>query len=169
MKKLISKRKLNSYKKKGLKLVKKNAIPSALMVALVVGVLAYKKPLKAYYYDDGGSTGRGALLGGLTGAAIGGAAGGGRGAAIGGVAGLGLGALIGSRRGGSDPYRKLDRLERRLGKLQNKAAEYRDLMKSASYEKKRQRYARRLSKVERDIANRNREINRMKQNLGVRK
>lgn len=43
------------------------------------------------------STGRGAILGGMTGAAIGGIAGGGRGAAIGGAAGLATGALIGSR------------------------------------------------------------------------
>lgn len=40
-------------------------------------------------------TGRGAVLGGLTGAAVGGIAGGGRGAAIGTAAGLGIGAVMG--------------------------------------------------------------------------
>jgi uncharacterized protein YcfJ len=42
-------------------------------------------------------TGRGAILGGLTGAAIGGLAGGGRGAAIGTAAGLGVGAVMGNQ------------------------------------------------------------------------
>ncbi len=168
MKRLFSRRKLNSYKKKGLKLIQKNAIPTALVAALVLGVLAYKKPIEAYYYNDDG-VGRGALLGGLTGAAIGGAARGRRGAAIGGLAGLGLGAIMGSSNRGSDPYRRLDRLEIKLGKLQDKAAEQRNLMENASSEKKRQRQARRLSKTERDITNQKREIDRMKQNLGVRR
>jgi uncharacterized protein YcfJ len=42
-------------------------------------------------------TGRGAILGGLTGAAVGGIAGGGRGAAIGTAAGLGIGAVMGNQ------------------------------------------------------------------------
>jgi len=41
--------------------------------------------------------GRGAVMGGLTGAAIGGIAGGGRGAAIGGAVGLGVGSVMGSQ------------------------------------------------------------------------
>ena len=49
-------------------------------------------------------TGRGAVVGGMTGAAIGGLAGGGRGAAIGAMAGMGVGAVMGRaedrRRGG---------------------------------------------------------------------
>ena len=40
---------------------------------------------------------RGAVVGGLTGAAIGGIAGGGRGAAIGGLVGLGVGSVMGSQ------------------------------------------------------------------------
>jgi len=40
---------------------------------------------------------RGAVMGGLTGAAIGGIAGGGRGAAIGGLVGLGVGSVMGSQ------------------------------------------------------------------------
>ena len=43
------------------------------------------------------ATGRGAVTGGLTGAAIGGIAGGGRGAAIGGLVGLGVGSVMGSQ------------------------------------------------------------------------
>ena len=43
------------------------------------------------------ATGRGAVAGGLTGAAIGSIAGGGRGAAIGAAAGLGVGSIMGSR------------------------------------------------------------------------
>ena len=49
-------------------------------------------------------TGRSAVVGGMTGAAIGGLAGGGRGAAIGAMAGMGVGAVMGRaedrRRGG---------------------------------------------------------------------
>lgn len=44
------------------------------------------------------STGRGALIGGASGAIIGGAVGGGRGAAIGAAVGAGTGAIAGSRR-----------------------------------------------------------------------
>jgi uncharacterized protein YcfJ len=42
-------------------------------------------------------TGRGAVVGGLSGAAIGGLAGGGRGAAIGTLAGMGVGAVMGQQ------------------------------------------------------------------------
>ena len=92
-------------------------VPGILAVGLVIG-FASKKTIA-----DDGSTGRGALFGGLTGATIGGIAGGGRGAAIGGVAGLGLGALIGSSRSsrsGKDPYRELDKMKRKRNKLQDR-------------------------------------------------
>ena len=47
--------------------------------------------------DAQSRAGRGAVRGGLTGAAIGGLAGGGRGAAIGGMIGLGVGSIMGSQ------------------------------------------------------------------------
>jgi hypothetical protein len=99
---------------------KQAVISTAMIFVLVLGFIS-KKSIVA---DNG--AGKGALWGGLTGATVGGLAGGGKGAGIGAVAGLGLGAIIGgaSSNGGSssDPYRQLDKEQRKLNKLQDRLA-----------------------------------------------
>ncbi len=73
-------------------------------IACVGFVLALIVPMHDANAQRRPSAGRGAVLGGMTGAAIGGIAGSGRGAAIGGLVGLGVGSVMGrqmeSRRGG---------------------------------------------------------------------
>lgn len=93
------------------------------VVVLGLAALMMKTPVSA---DNGESAGKGALIGGLTGATIGGIAGGGKGAGIGLGAGLVGGALFGGlagRNGGSsyDPYKQLDRLERKAARTRNPA------------------------------------------------
>lgn len=66
---------------------------SAAAVAALFGLISVSAA-EAQRRSSG--TGRGAVVGGLTGAAIGGIAGGGRGAAIGTAAGLGIGAVMGN-------------------------------------------------------------------------
>ncbi len=168
MKKILSKKQRRWLKRKT-PAMQKGAVPSLLAALLLIASFAYKKPVEAYYYDDGGSVGRGALFGGLTGATIGGIAGGGRGAAIGGAVGLGLGALAGSSRSrGRDPYRKLDREERKLSKLQDKAASLQDRMQSATSERRRNRFSKSLTKIQNKIKSKEREVSRLKDRLGVR-
>jgi hypothetical protein len=67
-------------------------IMSTVAVVTLLGLLP---ALQAEAQSRSSRTGRGAVVGGLTGAAIGGIAGGGRGAAIGTAAGLGIGAVMG--------------------------------------------------------------------------
>ncbi len=166
MKKILSKKQRRWLKRKT-PAMQKGVVPSLLAALLLIASFAYKKPIEAYY-DDGGA-GRGALWGGLTGAAFGGAVYGGRGAAIGAGVGLVGGALIGgSRSRGRDPYRKLDREEKRLAKLQDKAASLQDQMKSATSERRRNRISRRLSSVQNKIRSKEREVSRLKNRLGVR-
>ncbi len=168
MKKILSKKQRRWLKRKT-PIMQKGAVPSLLVAMLLIASFAYKKPVEAYYYDDGGSAGRGALFGGLTGAAFGGAIGGGKGAAIGAGVGVLGGALIGgSRSRGRDPYRKLDREERRLGKLQDQAASLQDQMQSVSSEKRRNRLSRKLASVQNKIRSKEREVSRLKGRLGVR-
>jgi hypothetical protein len=73
----------------------------SILLGLLLGLVVAVSTLDAQARSR---TGRGAVVGGMTGAAIGGLAGGGRGAAIGAMAGMGVGAVMGRaedrRRGG---------------------------------------------------------------------
>lgn len=66
----------------------------AVMLSALAAIVVVAE---AHAQQRSSATGRGAVMGGLGGAAIGGIAGGGRGAAIGGAVGLGTGALIGNQ------------------------------------------------------------------------
>ena len=140
-----------------------------LIAGLLIAGFGFKKPAKAYYYDDGGSTGRGALFGGLTGAAFGGAIGGGRGAAIGGAVGLGVGALAGSSRSrGRDPYRQLGRLEKKRDRALSQADKSRIRAQQARSDRSRSRFERRARSAEMKAQGYDRDIMRMKRNLGMK-
>jgi len=65
----------------------------AVILSGLIGTLAFAEA----HAQQSSGTGRGAAMGGLTGAVIGGVAGGGRGAVIGGAVGVGAGALIGGQ------------------------------------------------------------------------
>jgi hypothetical protein len=76
-------------------------MPRSVFLGSLLGLVVAVSTLDAQAQSR---RGRGAVIGGVTGAAIGGLAGGGRGAAFGAMAGIGLGAVMGRaedrRRGG---------------------------------------------------------------------
>ncbi len=147
----------------------RKGIPSLLVAALLIASFTAKKPAQAYYGDDGGA-GRGALIGGLSGAAIGGAIGGGRGAAIGGGVGLFTGALIGgSRSRGRDPYRQLNKLERKRERAMTRADKAMARANAATSERRKSRSMSRAEKAQADVRSLDRQIANMKQNLGMRR
>ncbi len=162
-KKLVIKRRSQRIKQS------KTAWDRRLMHSLTVAVLfiaafSHKAEMRA----DNGSTGRGIFGGAATGALLGGAIGGsGRAAGFGALGGAALGGIIGSSRG-SDPYRKLDRLESKLDKLQTKADKYRADINNASSDRRRERAQNRLRRTEGDIQTTQNQISRMKERLGVR-
>ena len=149
----------------------RKGIPSMLIAALLIASFTAKKPAHAYYGDDGGGAGRGALIGGLSGAAIGGAIGGGRGAGIGAGVGLFTGALIGGSRSrrGSDPYRQLNRLERKREKAMTRADKAMARAKGATSERRKNRSMSRAEKAQADVRSLDRQIANMKQNLGMKR
>jgi outer membrane lipoprotein SlyB len=65
------------------------------LVSILIGAAVSASILEAQAQNRSSRAGRGAVVGGLTGAAIGGLAGGGRGAAIGTLAGMGVGSVMG--------------------------------------------------------------------------
>lgn len=140
----------------------KRLMHSLTVAVLFIAAFSHKAEMRA-------DTGRGLFGGALTGAAIGGIAGGGKGAGYGALAGAALGGIIGSSKSrGSDPYRTLDRLERKLDKLQTKADKYRADINNASSDRRRERAQSRLRRTEGDIETTQNQISRMKDRLGVR-
>jgi hypothetical protein len=65
------------------------------LVGILVGAAVVASMLDVQAQSRSSRSGRGAVVGGLTGAAVGGLAGGGRGAAIGTLAGIGVGSVMG--------------------------------------------------------------------------
>jgi hypothetical protein len=122
----------------------KKGLFSALLIGGVLFTLYHKQPAQAFIGDD---PAEGALIGGVTGATIGGIAGGGKGAAIGGIAGAGLGAAMGATR---SRYRDEDG-DRELNRLYSKRDFLREKIQNTESETRRARYQRQLDRVQADI------------------
>ncbi len=166
---MFSKKRMRSIQKNAISVAKRGAIPTALIVIILAGSLIYKKPAQALFGNNDNAAGN--ILGTtITGTAIGGLAGGRKGAGIGAAAGLGLGLITSAAQSsgtGSNPYSKLDQLERQRDRLQDNVANYRNQLGSTS-EKKQIRIQRKLQQTERRLNQKDQEIARVKQNLGVR-
>ena len=132
--------------------MKKEYLLTVLMAVLLLGS-TIRQPMKA----DSGSVGQGIFGGAATGALVGGLAGGGRGAGYGALAGAAFGGIMGaaadSESRGNDPYRQLDREERKLRKLQDKFDRASD---------------RKRPSLERQVATQTARVQDLKNRLGIR-